>query len=66
MRVRNRSKLVEISLLAVIDLIQGARFILLYFIWRVGDDFHKKFKILGKNFFIMCYFISFFHVITAP
>ena len=46
MRVRNRSKLVEIGLFAVIDLIQGARFILLYFIWRVGADFHKKFKIL--------------------
>ena len=36
MRLRNRSKLVEKSLFVMIDLLQGAKFILLYFIWRVG------------------------------
>ena len=28
-----------------------------YFIWRVGDDFHKKIQILEKKFFILFYFI---------
>ena len=36
MRLRNRSNLVERSLLAIIDLLQGAKFIFLDFIWRVG------------------------------
>ena len=35
-RPRNRSKLVERSLFAIIDLLQGAKFIFLYFIWRVA------------------------------
>ena len=35
-RLRNRSKLVERSLFAIIDLLQGAKFFVLYFIWRVG------------------------------
>ena len=35
-RLRSRSKLVERNLFARIDLLQGAKFIFLYFIWRVG------------------------------
>ena len=35
-RLRNRSKLVERSLFAIIDLLQGTKSILLYFLWRVG------------------------------
>ena len=34
--LRNRSKLVERSLFAIIDLLQGAKYILLLSIWRVG------------------------------
>ena len=34
-RLRNCSKLVERSLFAITDLLQGAKFILLYFKWRV-------------------------------
>ena len=41
-RLRNRFKLLEGSLFAVIDLLLDAKFITLYFISRVGDDFHKK------------------------
>ena len=41
-RLRNRSKLVDGSLFALIDLLPGAKYITLYFIWRVGDDFNKK------------------------
>ena len=33
---RNRSKLVEESLFALIYLLLGAKFIILYFKWRVG------------------------------
>ena len=40
MRLRNRSKLVEGSLFAIIGLLLGAKSITLFFIWRVGDDFH--------------------------
>ena len=38
---------------------------LLYFKWRVGDDFHKKFQFLEKKIFILflhlifkCYYCS--------
>ena len=65
-RLRNRSKLVERSLFAINGLLQGAKSILLYFIWRVGDDFQKKIQILEIFFFILFYFIEFFNVITAP
>ena len=41
-RLRNRFKLLEGSLFAVIDLLLDAKFITLYFISRVGDDFPKK------------------------
>ena len=32
-----RSKMVERRLFAIIDLLQGANAIFLYFIWRVGE-----------------------------
>ena len=35
-RQKNRSKLVEGSLFAIIDLLLGTKFITLYLIWRVG------------------------------
>ena len=38
-RLRNSPKLVESSLFAIIDLLQGAKSIVLYFIWRVGGWF---------------------------
>ena len=38
-RLINRSKLVERSLFAIIDLLQGTKSIFLYFIWRVGGWF---------------------------
>ena len=38
-RLTNRSKLVERSLFAIIYLLQGAKSILLYFIWRMGGWF---------------------------
>ena len=41
-RLRNRSKLVKENLFAITDLLLGAKFIFLYFIWRVGDDFRKN------------------------
>ena len=66
-RPRNRSKLVKRSLCATIGLLQGAKYILLYFVWRVGDDFHKNFKVLEKIYFLMLfYFFEFLNVITAP
>ena len=57
--------MVERSLFAIIDLLQGANFMLLYFIWRVGDDFLTKPQVLENNF---VYFITSncFNVITAP
>ena len=45
-RLRNRSKLVEGNLFAIIDLLTRAKFITLHFAWRVGDDFYEKFQIL--------------------
>ena len=35
-RLRNRPNLVDRSLFAIIDLLQGAKFIFLHFKWRVG------------------------------
>ena len=61
---RNLSKLVEGSLFAIIDLLLGAKFIALYLIWRVGDDFHKKSQIKKIYSFIFFTF-NFFHVNTA-
>ena len=65
-RLRNRSKLIQGSLYAIIDLLQGAKSILLYFIWRVGGIiFKKKIQILEKKIFILFYLI-FLIVITIP
>ena len=56
-RLRNRSKSVERSLFAIIDLLQAAKSIVLYFLWRVGDDFHQKiFKFQKKKVFHLFYF----------
>ena len=62
-RLRNLSKLIEGSLFAVIDLLLGAKFLNLYFIWRVGDDFDKKAqfkKILSVllHLIFSCYYCS--------
>ena len=57
--------MVERSLFAIIGLLQGANFMLLYFIWRVGDDFHKKPQVL-ENYFVYFITLSCFNVITAP
>ena len=54
-RLRNRSKLVERSLFAINELLQGAKSIRLYFIWRVGDDFHEKFQVLEKKIVLFFY-----------
>ena len=56
-RRRNRSKLVERSCFSLTDFFQVAKFILLFSIWRVGDDFHKK-NLKFKNFF----FSLFYHI----
>ena len=43
--------MVERSLFAIIDLLQVAKSIILYFIWRVGGYFlFKKFQIFEKKF----------------
>ena len=63
-RLLNRSKLVERSLFAIIDLLQGTKSHFLYFIWRVGKEFYKNFKILEKNFHFILFHL-FFHVFTA-
>ena len=66
--LRNRFKLVKRSLFAIIGLLQGAKFILLDFIWRVGDGFSKKKNSNFRKlvFFILFYLIEFLNVITAP
>ena len=66
-RLRNRSKLVERSLFAIIDLLQGAKSILLCSIWRVGGWFLflKNSNFRKKNFIIFFSF-NFLNVITAP
>ena len=48
-RLRNQSKLVERSLFAIIDLLQGAKSILWYFIWFVGGWFSYKISIFRKK-----------------
>ena len=55
----------------MIDLLQGAKFFVLYFIWRVGRWFSKnKFSnFRKKNFRFILFnliFLNFFYVITAP
>ena len=50
-RPRNRSKLVERSLFAIIDLLQGAKFILLYFKRRVVGLFSYKISIFREKLF---------------
>ena len=57
MRLRNRSKLVEGSLFAIIGLLLAAKSITLFFIWRVGDDFHLK-KSFLKNIVLFYYIFS--------
>ena len=42
----------------MIDLLKGMKFILLYFIWRVGVDFYKKTQILENKKFSF-YFSTF-------
>ena len=44
-----RSKMVERRLFAIIDLLQGANAIFLYFIWRVGELFLRKVSSFGKK-----------------
>ena len=58
-RLINRSKLVERSLFALIDLLQETKSIFLYFIWRVGDDFHKKFQILEEKIYFILFRLIF-------
>ena len=56
-RLRIRSKLVEGSLFAIIYSLLEAKFITLYFIWRVGEDnFHKKSQIRKKNSIYLIFF----------
>ena len=52
-RLRNRSKLVEGKLFAIVDFLKGAKSITLYFKWREGVDFYQK----SQNF----NFFSFFY-----
>ena len=61
--LRNRSKLVERSLFAIIHLLQGAKFILLGFIWRGGmilieKTFRKKNSFSYYIFFKKSYYCS--------
>ena len=56
------------SLFAIIDLIQGAKSLLLYFIWRVGGgggggDFHRKNFV---NLFFLHLNVNDIYVTTAP
>ena len=51
--------MIKRSLYAIIDLLKGAKSILLYYIWRVGDETHKKFQVSEKNL-ILFYYIKFF------
>ena len=62
-RLRNRSKLVQGILYAIIDLLIGAKSGTLYFIWRVGDTFFYKIQFKIKTYFILLR-LFFFHVIT--
>ena len=59
--LRNRAKLVEGSLFALIDLLTGAKFITLYFKWRAGDEFTKNLSFfLKKKFYLFLLPINFF------
>ena len=49
--LKNCSKLVEVSLFAIIDLLIEAKFIILNFIWRMGMIFTKKTHIKKKNLY---------------
>ena len=51
MRLRNRSKLVKRSLFAIIDLLQGAKSIVLNLNGVWGDDFQKKISNFRKKIF---------------
>ena len=61
-RLRNCSKMVEKCSTVINDLLQGAKIILLYFIWRMGGWLSKtisifrkkKFHFISINFFV-CY-----------
>ena len=52
-RLRNCSKLVEKNTSVISDLLQGAKFILLYFIWRMGGWLSKTISIFRKKNFIL-------------
>ena len=72
-RLRSRSKLVEGSLFALIDLLQGAKSIFLYFRWRVGGDFRKNIYFVSKTYIFQIkektyifFYIKLFRVFTAP
>ena len=58
-RLRNRSKIVERSLFAIIELLQGTKFIFctLYGVW--GNDFPNKFQILEKKFTFILFHLIF-------
>ena len=58
-RLRNRSKLVERSLFAIIDMLLEAKFITLYFIWRMDMIFTKKFQIFLQFFFFIFLYLIF-------
>ena len=63
-RLRNCSKLVERSLFAIIDLVQGRKSNFSYLYDVCGDDFYIKFQILEKKnslflliqLFFLCYY----------
>ena len=57
-RLRNRSKLIERSLYVIVDLLIGAKTILLYCIWRVGIVFITKIQI--KKSFNLYFTFNFF------
>ena len=57
--LRNCSKMVERSLFVIIDLLLEAKFIVLNFIWRVGDDFKKKISSFRKNFILFLLHLTF-------
>ena len=54
--LRNRSKLVQGSLYAIIDLLIGAKSITLYLIWRLGACFHKKRSSFKKEEFNLYFY----------
>ena len=52
-RLKNCSKLVEESLIAINHLVLGAKLINLYFLGVWGDDFYKNLKVFQKKCFIL-------------